>query len=389
MSYTLRGRLETRLAVVALPLLAAAVLAAAVSEWWPLELAGLMLGVGVALDLALLHRLLPYQAGWVAVPLGALELVLVMALATALGIGAPLRAALAFYALSWLAAQVLVHAVFPRLRLTYGEDGGELGAAGAAAPALALALFAFAGGVAWAQRPPTVHLSAGVHQGPLVIDRREHLVGAPGAVVRGGIVVRSSGVTVSHVTVFGGDYGFDVEGAEDVTLRDVVVGGARLDGIHVRRSTVTIRDCSVDTATEYGQGIDISFSFDLPPSTVQGCTVRGGQEGIVTHFANAHLRDNTISGTRLRAITMTEMSMGDVSANVVDDALGVGIFCGDHSECMIDRNVVTGTRKDVASGDLARAGYGIVAHYGATAELAGNRAGRVAAFAEGRIEPMP
>jgi nitrous oxidase accessory protein NosD len=388
-SYTLRGRLETRLAVVALPLLAAAVLAAALAEWWPLELAGLMLGVGVAVDLAVYHRLLPYQAGWLAVPLGTLELALVMGLAIGLGLGAPLRAALAFYAASWLAAQVLVHAVFPRLRLTYGEDGGELGAAGAAAPALALALFAFAGGVAWAQRPPTVHLSAGVHQGPLVIDRREHLVGEPGAVVRGGIVVHSSGVSISHVTVFGGDYGFDIEKAQDVTLSDVVVGGAQLDGIHVRRSTVVIRDCSVDTATEFGQGIDISFSFDLPSSTVEGCTVHGGQEGIVTHFANAHLRDNTISGTRLRAITMTEMSMGDVSANVVDDALGVGIFCGDHSECMIDRNVVTGTRPDVASGDLARDGYGIVAHYGATAELADNRAGRVAAFAEGRIEPMP
>ena len=91
----------------------------------------------------------------------------------------------------------------------------------------------------------------------------------------------------------------------------------------------------------------------------------------------------------MRAITMTEMSMGDVSANVVGGALGVGIFCGDHSECMIDRNVVTGTRPDVASGDRARDGYGIVAHYGATAELADNRAGRVGAFAEGRIEPMP
>jgi nitrous oxidase accessory protein NosD len=388
-SYTLRGRLETRLAVSALPLLAAAVLAAALADWWPLELAGLMLGVGVAVDLALYHRLLPYQAGWLAVPLGLAELGVVMGLAVGLRLGAPLRPALAFYAASWSSGQVLVHAVLPRLRLTYGEDGGELGRAGAAAPALALALFAFAGGVAWAQRPPTVHLSAGVHRGPLVIERREHLVGEPGAVVRGGIVVRSDGVSISHVTVFGGDYGFDVENAQDVSLHDVVVGGARLDGIHVRASTVTIDGCAVDTPTSYGQGIDISFAVALPPSTVEGCTVHGGQEGIVTHYANAHLRGNTVTGTALRAITMTEMSMGDVSANVVDGALGVGIFCGDHSQCMIDRNVVTGTRPDVASGDRARDGYGIVAHYGATAELADNRAGRVAAFAEGRIEPMP
>ena len=42
-------------------------------------------------------------------------------------------------------------------------------------------------GVALAMQPPTVRLSAGVHEGPLVLDRAQHLVGEPGAVVRGGI----------------------------------------------------------------------------------------------------------------------------------------------------------------------------------------------------------
>jgi hypothetical protein len=98
---------------------------------------------------------------------------------------------------------------------------------------------------------------------------------------------------------------------------------------------------------------------------------------------------NDVSNTSLRAITVTEMSMGMVTSNTVHDALGIGIFCGDHSECTIERNGVYGTRPDVQSGDRARLGYGIEAHFGATAEVADNRAGRTGSFAEGRIERDP
>jgi len=55
MSYTLRGRIESRFAVLVLPLLVALVVATALREWWPVELAGLMGGVGLALDLGY-HR---------------------------------------------------------------------------------------------------------------------------------------------------------------------------------------------------------------------------------------------------------------------------------------------------------------------------------------------
>ena len=57
-----------------------------------------------------------------------------------------------------------------------------------------------------------MHLAAGVHQGPLVITRREMLVGEPGAVVRGGIVVRANGVAIKNVTVVGGENGITVDG---------------------------------------------------------------------------------------------------------------------------------------------------------------------------------
>ena len=98
-----------------------------------------MVGVGVTLDVALYHRVFAYQPGWVALPLGALELVLVVSLAGPVGIMAPLGPALALFAATWLLAQVLGHAAFPWLRLSYAEDGGELGRLGAPAVAAAAA----------------------------------------------------------------------------------------------------------------------------------------------------------------------------------------------------------------------------------------------------------
>ena len=98
----------------------------------------------------------------------------------------------------------------------------------------------------------------------------------------------------------------------------------------------------------------------------------GGREGIVTHFAHARVSDNRVSGTSLRALTLTEMSMAVVEGNDVRDSLGVGIFCGDYSECEIDDNSVRNIRPDDASGDKTRMGFGILVHYGAKAEVSNN-----------------
>ena len=391
MSYTLKGRLESRVTAALLPLLAACILASALPAWWPVELAALMIGAGLALDL-LYDRLLEYQPGWLALPLGALELAVIMGLVRLFGIGAPLGAALGFYAASWLVGQLFAHAGFPLLYLSYAEDGGELGRSGPGAAAITLVVLAAAGGVAWAKLPPTVHLSAGVHQGPLVITRRENLVGERGAVVRGGIKIRASHVTVRNVTVVGGENGIDVEEAHDVLLENVRIVGARMDGIHVRRGRVTIRDCTIDSPPGYTQGIDISFSADKGMSMIEGCTVVGGQEGILIDSSGALVRRNRVSSTTQHAISVNEMSMGMVEHNEVVSALGVAIYCGDHSMCEIDRNVVSDTRADPASGDRMQLGYGILSHYGSEAELRGNVLVRtpkgVGTFAQGTVRPL-
>jgi hypothetical protein len=331
-----------------------------------------MLGVGLALDVGAYHRVLDYQPGWAALPLGALELGVVMGAARALEVGAPVGPAIAFFAGSWFLAQLLGHAGFPLLRLSYAEDGGELGRLGALAAVVPGAVFAAAGGIAWAKLPPTVHLSAGVHQGPLVITHREVLVGAPGAVVRGGIVVRANDVTVRNVGVLGGENGIEVEEAKNVVLDRVKVAGARLDGIHVRRSRVTIRNCVIASPDGWTQGIDFSFNADKGMSMVEGCTIAGGRQGIVVDSSGVMVSGNRVSGTSLQAITVTEMSMGEVAENEVVGALGAGIVCDDQSMCTIERNRIAGTRADATTDDESRKGYGIEGTYLATAELAGN-----------------
>jgi nitrous oxidase accessory protein NosD len=234
-----------------------------------------------------------------------------------------------------------------------------------------------------------VTLAAGIHQGPLVIDREEILVGKPGAVVRGGIVIRASGVHVKNVTVLGGANGVTVEHARRVVLDGVRVIGARMDGIHARFAEVHVRNCSVAVAGPYAQGIDISYSnFDGMMSSVEGCDVSGGAEGIVTHSSMVMVMGNRVHGTSLRGITMSEMSMGEVSENEVSGATGVGLYCGDHSECEIERNVVAHTRSS-ATGNRSAAGVAIEANYYALAHvrdnvLVGNPAA-VRTFANSRV----
>jgi nitrous oxidase accessory protein NosD len=388
MSYTLRGRVESRLLSAIAPLVVACVLALALHRWWPVEIAALMVGVGVALDVALYHRVFAYQPGWVALPLGALELVLVVSLAGPVGIMAPLGPALALFAATWLLAQVLGHAAFPWLWLSYAEDGGELGRLGAPAAAAAAVILLAASSVAYATRPPTVTLPAGVVKGPLVITREETLVGSPGTVVTGGIVVRASGVVIRNLTVVGGEYGIDVQRSRRVKLEGVRVMGQKLDGIHVRFSQIMIRDCTVALSGPYTQGIDISYSGFQGMGAVEGCDVSGGDEGIVVHASNISVSGNRVHGTGMRAITMSEMSMGEIVKNNVSGSVGVGIYCGDHSMCEVNQNVIVGTRSD-HTGNEATAGVGIVVNFYAEAELDRNvlvgNPRPVALFAQSRL----
>jgi hypothetical protein len=383
MSYTLIGRIQTRV-VSALPAL---LVALALQRWWAIELVALMLGIGLVLDAIVYDRVLAYQPAWLALPLGALELGLVYGAMRWLQLMAPLRWALGLYAIGWVAAQLFGHAVFPRLHLEYAEDGGELGRRGART-AIAVAAIVVSGlGAAYAVRPPTVHLH-GTIQGPLVIRHAQTLVGGT---VKGGILIRANKVTLRNVTVIGGENGIDILDSHHVMLDNVRIVGVTLDGIHVRRSSVMIENCKITSPSgPWVQGIDISFSMDKEMSMVEGCTIVGVREGIVTHMTMVDVMHNHIGATSLRGITMGEMSMGAINHNDVLGAHGVGIICLDHSECSIEHNTIVGTRTD-PSGDASRAGVAIEAHFFAKAKVKHNTViaspGGVQAFDGSTVTP--
>lgn len=89
-------------------------------------------------------------------------------------------------------------------------------------------------------------------------------------------------------------------------------------------------------------------------------------------MAHVDFRRNEVRETTMRAIAVTEMSMGTVSRNLVEDAIGVGVYCGDYSHCEIERNLVRGTRPDAESSDRYRHGHAILAHFHARATVSGN-----------------
>ena len=274
----------------------------------------------------------------------------------------------------WLSAQLLGHAGFPLLRLGYAEDGGELGRLGARRPRSPSASRSPAPArTAYALRPPVVHLAAGVHQGPLVITRREVLVGEPGAVVRGGIVVRANDVTIKNVAVVGGENGITVDGVRGTVLDGVSVSGAKLDGIHVRLAGVVIKNCTVDMpGNPLGQGIDISYNMDMGMSMVEGCTVVGGMEGITTHSSMTEIMDNHVS----RHDDARHLGDRDVDG----DGHGQRGARRARRRHLLQRPLDVHDRAqhrrrhppDTASGNPSRRGFGVLASFQSEADLRGN-----------------
>ncbi len=364
MSYTLKGRIQSR--VVAM--LPALLLALALHRWWAIELVALMLAVGLLLDAAVYDRVLSYQPAWLAVPLGVLELAILYPAMRYLGIAAPLRLALLLYAVGWLSAQVFAHGVLPRLRLEYAEAGGEPGRAGALTAAAIVVVVVGGLGGAYAVRPPTVHLH-GTVRGPLVIRHAETLVGG---VVQGGIRIRADHVTLRDVTIAGGEYGVDIEHAQHVMLDHVRVLHFTLDAIRALDAGVMIDNCSVTApAGPLTTGVLISYSMGRPMSMVSNCTIVGVREGIATHSSMVDVMDNHVIGTSERGISLAEMSMDMASGNQVESARGIGIICLDHSMCDIKHNTITGAQVDGTS-NPSRHGVAIEAYFYAEATVAHN-----------------
>lgn len=225
-----------------------------------------------------------------------------------------------------------------------------------------------------------VVLAPGTHRGPVTLSTQVHLQGESGAALVAGpsadaaVLVAASGSRVTGLRVEGGETGILVREVTGVEIDSVDVSGAELHGIEVVDGSARITSSAVDGLRHpMAQGIEIRNSDGRPDSVIEGVTVSGGQEGIVSHVSEVVVRDNAISNTTMRGIAITEMSDGFVSGNRISAAAGSGLFCGDMSRCAFDNNVAM----DVAAGTGGRssAGWGLVVTYHSSAWSSGNELG--------------
>jgi hypothetical protein len=227
-----------------------------------------------------------------------------------------------------------------------------------------------------------LHLRPGLYSGPLVIGRSMTLIG-PATIVGGtdrpAITITASKVNLADISVMGGETGILVTRAVSVRLENVRVAGAVRRGIDISQASVQLHRCRVtQLVSPFAWGIGVVNSMGWAPTTIEGCAVAGGQEGIVSHASTVFIRDNDVRSTTLRAISVTEMSQGDVDQNRIEQVVGTGLYCGDHSVCNMRGNRVRETAPQSDTPVGWNAGYGAVVLYGADAYFKGNDFQRVA-----------
>jgi hypothetical protein len=239
----------------------------------------------------------------------------------------------------------------------------------------------------------TVGLLPGTYRGPLTVERALRLVGTDGTVIIGRsdepvVTVIGEGAQLANFETRGGYSGIQIRETEDVTLDHILVRGAATHGIEIVSAHAVIRSADISGLTSpYAQGIEIRNAGGRPRSEILNSQIDGGQEGIASHVSRLIVERNEVTGTTMRAITITEMSDGWVRDNVVTGVEGAGLFCGDMSRCEFSGNRVS--EVGAGYGGRSSAGWGLVVHYHASASSSGDEltgaAGRTATFVHSRI----
>lgn len=235
------------------------------------------------------------------------------------------------------------------------EAGGDLSAALAALPA-----------------GSSVRLGAGVHAGPVVVDRPLSLVGEPGAVVQGpgrGTVLSivAPDVRVADLRVTGGganptagDAGILVAGDRAV-LERVRVDRA-LIGIDLRQvQGATVRDCHVAGRTDLplgqrGDGIRLWESRD---NLVQGNRLEDVRDLVVWYSDGNRFVGNEVTRARYGTHFM-HADDNVVSGSVFRDDV-VGVFVMYSRGVELDGNLVTGGKGAAGVGLGFKESEGVIA----------------------------
>jgi nitrous oxidase accessory protein len=218
-------------------------------------------------------------------------------------------------------------------------------------------------------------LEAGVHDGPVSIDRPLTLQGGPGVIIDGHgkgrtIEVSSPGVTISHLTIRGSGHAADHMDA-GVFLGQTAVGAVvrantienNLVGVYVHgaaRAIVQdnrISGWSAPNLNDSGNGV---YIWNAPGAKVLDNDITGGRDGIFTNVS----RQNVFSGNRLHGVRFAIHYMytnnSEVSSNVsIGNHAGYVIMSSDH--LIIRDNVSDGDRD-----------HGMLFNYANDARVEGN-----------------
>lgn len=229
--------------------------------------------------------------------------------------------------------------------------------------------------IADASSGDTVELLPGRYEGPVTVEKGIRLVGQ-GAVIAvpgdssAALFVAGDGAIIDGLTLLGGENGLTVREAEGVVVREVTASNQTMHGIEVVDGSARISGANIEVVGEFAQGIEIRNSDGRPDSVIEGSTVIGGQEGIVSHVSEVVVLDNVVTHATLRGITITEMSDGIVRGNKVSSVSGAGLYCGDMSRCEFTGNTV-GTVSSNGVG-TSGAGWGLLVTYHSSASESGN-----------------
>jgi parallel beta-helix repeat protein len=199
-----------------------------------------------------------------------------------------------------------------------------------------------------------IRIGPGTYREALLIARPVALIGAAGGATRIDAADAESVVTVrvtrevriEGLTVVGGDYGVLVEESQAVQLVGNHIIGARLAGLRLSRASALIKGNDVRAgAGPYGMGIELANTMSRPPSVIIGNVVVGAtREGIILHNSHAMIESNTVTGSGLRGVSISEMSMATVAKNTIMDNADAGIWVVDSSMADIAGNRIGAMR---------------------------------------------
>jgi hypothetical protein len=122
---TILGRLETRVAILTGPFILSLILWAVTGNpGWPVAI-GILLLLGVALDILLYSWVIRWQPPWLTGVLALGEYILLVILMIVLKVPLGVPAASIFYWVSWIIAVLTRIVVLPLVSLSWIENGGE------------------------------------------------------------------------------------------------------------------------------------------------------------------------------------------------------------------------------------------------------------------------